>query len=571
MNKVGFRYASRDRREAESRHRTAAANKNKKEKTGEPQQEKFTIKNEAELEAYFSDDMGRFRVGNKPTGDIDYDRLMKSLRVVGDTQAIGSSAPEYLSYTHPVAKLLHERVRRNSLPGTTLQTGADGVQRFARDDGCRVALAIEGGGMRGCVSAGMAVAVAYLNLTSAFDVVYGSSAGSIIGSYILTGQVPYLGPEVYYDQLTTAGSQFINTKRILRALGFGLLDPRLIKDVVLRSNGKPVLNLPFLLNNTVQGTKRLDWEKFVEIQKVLPMKVVASGLKSEKAVIMDMEGGHFNNLEELTDCMHASCLLPGLTGHVMNLNVSAVNDNNRNSKKFVLGNGLFSKDKDLEPLADALIFEPLPFRSAVEDGATHVLVIRSRPDGVDVSGKGSWLERLIFRRFFLRKNFLPNIFRLMFQQGHKKVYSKDVLELNEEAHSLRDYKDISPGKPHLMTMAVPPKSDEVTKLETARQPIFEGVRRGFARAYDCLVEDPSERGRGMEVAKQLFPDEILDYDPLDIVEQASASDAKSAFEFYLRENNKEAPNVWPAKTNKNEETAVVAGATSPTQRPTTGQ
>ncbi len=45
----------------------------------------------------------------------------------------------------------------------------DGTQAGARDDGLRVALAIEGGGMRGTISAGMAFALHELGLVPAFD------------------------------------------------------------------------------------------------------------------------------------------------------------------------------------------------------------------------------------------------------------------------------------------------------------------------------------------------------------------------------------------------------------------
>ena len=93
---------------------------------------------------------------------------------------------------------------------------------------------------------------------------------------------------MYYDRLTTAGRKFIDTRRLLRAIGFGLLDPRLIKDVLFRPHqGKPVLNLPYLLKTTLQETKRLDWDKFAERQDVQPLKLVASGLKSEDSVVMD--------------------------------------------------------------------------------------------------------------------------------------------------------------------------------------------------------------------------------------------------------------------------------------------
>ena len=42
---------------------------------------------------------------------------------------------------------------------------------------------------------------------------------------------------------------------------------------------------------------------------------------------------------------------------------------------------------DGEPVADAFMVEPLPYRSAVADGATHVIVLRTRPDPCPVLGK----------------------------------------------------------------------------------------------------------------------------------------------------------------------------------------
>ncbi|CAB9498717.1 Patatin-like phospholipase [Seminavis robusta] len=484
----------------------------------------YNISTVQDLNDYFQDKERRFR---DDKGDIDYQPLLNSLYVQGDTQHIGST--EDLDYVHPVAQLLHERRRTHSQPNAT-----------TRPDNFKIALAIEGGGMRGCVSAGMVSAIHYLNLSDAFDVIYGSSAGSIVGSYLITRQLPWFGPEVYYDALTTAGRQFIDTRRLLRCLGLGLLDPRLVKDVLTRpEEGKPVLNLSYLLKRTLQENKPLDWNKFVEMQKVQPLKVVASGLKSEKAIIMDMANGSFETLDELSSCMHASCLLPGLAGPMMNLNRTAV-ATNQTGQKVIVGNNL--KDDCMEPLADSLLYEPLPFRAAIREGATHVVTIRSRPDGTDVSGKGSFFEKLIFKRFLLRKNWLPKIYKYLRAQMHKKVYSEDVLYLNQHANSTRDYR--STAEPHILTMALPPGSSEVTKLETARLEIFEGLRRGFARAYDALVEDPRERGRGAEVAKEAFPDEILDYDPLEY----TSDKRESAFSMYLRENDV-VPNIWGSSSS----------------------
>ena len=74
---------------------------------------------------------------------------------------------------HEVLRVLAARARAGSQPGR-------------RDDGFRVALAVEGGGMRGTVSAGMALALDELGLVTAFDAVYGASAGAITAAWLLS-------------------------------------------------------------------------------------------------------------------------------------------------------------------------------------------------------------------------------------------------------------------------------------------------------------------------------------------------------------------------------------------------
>src|ERR1700744_5722963 len=80
---------------------------------------------------------------------------------------------------HPVVQLIHRRRDEGSQPG-------------ARSDGRRVALVIEGGGMRGVVSAGMTAAIEQLGLRDAFDEVHGASAGAFNSAFLLAGQAAYL-------------------------------------------------------------------------------------------------------------------------------------------------------------------------------------------------------------------------------------------------------------------------------------------------------------------------------------------------------------------------------------------
>jgi hypothetical protein len=147
------------------------------------------------------------------------------------------------SDVHPVVQALYERKRQNSKPG----------ERKANDT-AKIAIAVEGGGMRGCVSAGMISvshcnvqynvrlasdlscyriesccalqAFNYLGLDDSIDVVYGSSAGSLVGAYFVAKQIN-AGMEVYYDVLTTAGKAFLDPRAILRSIGLGIFDLRL--------------------------------------------------------------------------------------------------------------------------------------------------------------------------------------------------------------------------------------------------------------------------------------------------------------------------------------------------------
>ena len=213
---------------------------------------------------------------------------------------------------HPVPQALYDRVRQRSEPGN-------------RQDGRRIAIAIEGGGMRGCVASGMVTALWHLGLHDSIDAVYGSSAGSLVGAYFISRQLPYFGTEIYYDLLTTAGQEFIDAQALLRACGLGLLDLRVDSLIKLFTDrmGKPVINLDYLLDTIVQRTKPLDWNTFwaKQTSRNQTLKVIASGLLSKKSVAMSAEDGNFRSVQELANCMKASMLLPGVTGDTVRLKV----------------------------------------------------------------------------------------------------------------------------------------------------------------------------------------------------------------------------------------------------------
>ncbi len=174
----------------------------------------------------------------------------------------------------------------------------------------------------------------------------------------------------------------------------------------------------------------------------------------------------------------------------------------------------FDGGDNYKPLADALLFKPLPYRLAIREGATHVMCLQSRPDGMDITGKSSIFESMAVRRFLLRKNGLGGTYEYMRRHLHKKLYAKQVIELNDGARDInRPYLDTS--RPHLLPIAVPP--------------CLPGRVVGLRAAYDALVEDPSQQGRGTEITELVFPDKILSYNPL-----VYTSWTESTYEMYLK-------------------------------------
>ena len=106
--------------------------------------------------------------------DLDaFQQLLVGGTPLQDIQVVGNVTD--VNPHHPVVQAVLERWRRDSKPGK-------------RYDTHKIALAIEGGGMRGCVSAGATAALNVLGINDAIDTVYGSSAGAMVGAYFVARQ-----------------------------------------------------------------------------------------------------------------------------------------------------------------------------------------------------------------------------------------------------------------------------------------------------------------------------------------------------------------------------------------------
>jgi predicted patatin/cPLA2 family phospholipase len=229
---------------------------------------------------------------------------------------------------HPVVQIIRRRRIEGSRPGE-------------RHDDRRVALVIEGGGMRGVVSAGMTAALEQLELRDAFDEVHGASAGAFNAAFLLAGQAAYL----------TA----------LYQAGFG--DPRFVS--ALRAlRGGPALDMDYLINDVWTRQRPLRFEAI--LSSAIALHCTATD--ADRAEIVDLADLH--DEQDIRCALRASARLPWLAGPPVQF---------RGRR-----------------LLDATLAEAVPVHAAFAS-ASDVLVLQTRPQGVQHTPLSSTIGRLTDR------------------------------------------------------------------------------------------------------------------------------------------------------------------------------
>jgi predicted patatin/cPLA2 family phospholipase len=93
-------------------------------------------------------------------------------------------------------------------------------------DGRKLALIVEGGGMRGVLSAGSLFAIDQMGFRGCFDEIYATSAGAVNAAYFLSGQGA-LGITVYFDDICCR--RFVNPLRLSK-----IVDVDYVYDCIVR-------------------------------------------------------------------------------------------------------------------------------------------------------------------------------------------------------------------------------------------------------------------------------------------------------------------------------------------------
>ena len=386
---------------------------------------------------------------------------------MGNTSSITTS--------HPVIRSLVERWSSGSTPRTRALDGGDG---------CKIALCIEGGGMRGCVAAGSTAALHFLGLADAFDCVYGSSAGSMVGAYFVSRQ--RAAGSIYSDVLPAAGRDFIDKSQLLQALG---ITAPTIRAGQRSSAIATVIDLNFLLDEVMREHQPLDLDTFIANDVVQPLHIVASSLATLKPVVFSSKNsGQPWTMDSLLQCIRASMNVPGVTGRLMAVSAGQCAPQPFSSPASAARWGLGGAPAETqEPLADAFLAEPMPYRSAAADGATHCLVLRTRPDPSPTLGRKPGLyERVICSRFFKSLG-CDSAADWMTRQQHLRVYAEDLTLLNDAAAGPTDGVKVGGRAVHLLPLAPAKGRPEVSQLETHRAAILAGMKDGARRTLQVLA------------------------------------------------------------------------------------
>lgn len=434
---------------------------------------------------------------------------------------------------HSVLQLIQERFQNSSLPGQRSQ-----------NDTAVLALAIEGGGMRGCVSAGMAAAIVSLGLVDTIDKIYGSSAGSVVGSYMISRQMCV---DVYVDLLPAAQRKFVCLRRLASNLAKSALQIAASKVPLMDTSSAvlldsiqitPGMNISFVLDGIMDGKtglRPLDVDAFRRNDKLQPLRVVSSCIDPQTGEFLTKCFGTEEFFEEPTmarrtdgrrdglfACLEASMTVPGAAGAPVPL--------------------AFGDDETKELCCfDAFCFEPIPYRSAVEEGATHVLTLCSRPLGFQPLTDPTLYESTVAPVYF-RSHGYEEAATFLKMGGQQYLYAEDILTCQEAKRYQSDKIKIPPAKllygvnptgsdtgandlldtskwntAHMLPVQVPASKQELGTLEQGRSAVLEAVRSGYSAAFDQLAPlvGGLEAISGDEAAELIFPDILLTEDSLE--------------------------------------------------------
>jgi predicted patatin/cPLA2 family phospholipase len=288
----------------------------------------------------------------------------------------------------------------------------------SRSDGARVALVIEGGAMRGIVSCAMAGELERAGFTDAFDLVVGTSAGALNGAALLAG-VAEGCTRAYAEDFTSR--RFIDARRLLV--------------------GRPAVDVAWSMDFACDYLDADRHRRTLES----PIALHCLAVDVDTADAVDLTG--FSTLEEQRSALLASSRMPYVGGGPVALG----------GRRYL----------------DGGLIEPIPVTPALAAGATHLLVLQTRPEGVPRSHPGKVVDRLIERRLRALNPALIDVWR-----GRTPDYERIVGEIAARSAERSTVLGIRP----------PAGAPTVSQLERGPEPLRAAAEAARAQVRALLAE-----------------------------------------------------------------------------------
>ncbi len=223
----------------------------------------------------------------------------------------------------------------------------EGSRPGERSDPCRLALLIEGGSSRSAYSSGMVVAIEDLGLTTVFDAVYGVSGGALNGAWLLCGRAAQV-MDTWWNREVMRG--VIAPRRALR--------------------GRPVVDTDYLVNTVYVDLVPMDFAAI--LGNSITFHPIATD--AENGLAVDL-APLIHDESTLRLALRSSTGIPLLAGPPVHLA----------GRRFM----------------DGGLAEMVPVRTALAQGATHAVVLRTRRPGEDLRPPGN-MQFHIIRRYLKR-------------------------------------------------------------------------------------------------------------------------------------------------------------------------
>lgn len=275
--------------------------------------------------------------------------------------------------------------------------------------------------MRGAVSGGMALALHELGLADAFDDAYGSSAGALNAMWLVSGRVRE-GIPTWTDSGLV--HELIRPWRALR--------------------GRPVVDVRTLVERRYEQLAPGLFDAVLRARTRL--HPLATEVASAASVDLHDE---LVDTRSLQLALRATATLPLLAGPPVELNGRR--------------------------LVDAGVSAAIPFRAALEQGATHILILRSRRRGERVRPPGRLSSALTGRALRRLSPAIETAFRTRAEREHA---DEDLLDRHRDDPTL---------KPAILAIHPHADSPVPSRLERDIELVRAALETGRRAAHEGLA------------------------------------------------------------------------------------